>query len=222
VNKIRKIERGIYQVPLFLSPSLEQCRTSLEKQLLNAQRRLRDFARHYHWEKHAEECFMEQAKIFDTQEKFIQELKNLLQLPEDFELPKTISACLEKRVLVAISSDLYKIIYPEGYEKNFYEKLMTHELAHRLHIRILDGNEENMGQIWFFEGFALFAAGQFCNDKKKPGNVWEIITSTKRGSYQEYARVFRYFANIIPLPVLIEHAGEQDFSVWLKNKIMIK
>ncbi len=54
----------------------------------------------------------------------------------------------------------YAEIYPEGIEDKSFEKLLTHEMAHRLHIRILDGNEEAMGPIWFFEGFAIYIADQ--------------------------------------------------------------
>ena len=33
-----------------------------------------------------------------------------------------------------------------------YEKLIAHELAHAYHIQLLDGDEESMGPVWFYEG----------------------------------------------------------------------
>jgi hypothetical protein len=217
MEKITKSEEGIFQIPLFLSASLEPQRANLETHLINAQKRLRDFAVCHNWEEHTNENFIDRAEIFDNQQDFINALLNLLEIDEETELPKTISASLENRVFMSISPELYATIYPEGIEEHSFEKLITHEIAHRLHVRILNGDEEKMGPIWFFEGFALYAAGQFIHDKVDMSAIWDVVNSTTRGSYKEYAGVFRYFAEKIPLPELIEQAGKENFGEWLAN-----
>ena len=132
---------------------------------------------------------------------FISILSTDLMIQNSFKLDKTFSAALEKRRLIAISPVIYAENYPDGIEENSFEKLFTHEMAHRFHIRLLDGDEDAMGPIWFFEGFAIYAAGQFCNSKLKltENEIWEIVNSTARGSYKKYDYVFRYFLEKIPL-----------------------
>jgi len=133
------------------------------------------------------------------------------------KLPKAVSAALEKRVFISVSPGLYSQNYAEGIEDEFYEKLITHEMAHRLHIRILNDNEDAMGPIWFFEGFAIYAAGQFenYNPKTEPSEIWEIVRNTNRGSYKKHAIVFRYFLERTPIQELVAHAGHEDFLKWL-------
>ncbi|MEZ4536771.1 MAG: hypothetical protein R3D26_17495 [Cyanobacteriota/Melainabacteria group bacterium] len=80
-------------------------------------------------------------------------------------IPKTFAAGIEKGVYFSVSPAVYARIYPQGEDPDAFEKLFTHELAHRLHVRILDGDEERMGPIWFFEGFATIASGQFEKNK---------------------------------------------------------
>jgi len=116
---------------------------------------------------------------------------------------------------MAVSPELYSQIYPEGIEDKSFEKLITHEMAHRLHIRILNGNENAMGPLWFFEGFAIYAAGQFANYNLRPAEVWEVVKGTKRRSYQKYGATFRYLLQRAPLQELIERAGRNDFLKWL-------
>jgi len=118
---------------------------------------------------------------------------------------------------MSVSPTLYSRIYPEGIENKSFEKLITHEMAHRLHVRILNGNESAMGPLWFFEGFAIYAADQFGNYTLEPAEIWQIVRNTKRGSYKKYGAVFRYFLKRISIHELIEHAGQEDFLKWLRQ-----
>ena len=87
--------------------------------------------------------------------------------------------------------------------------MVTHFL-NRLHVRILNGNEKAMGPIWFFWGFAIYAAGQFedYHPKMERTEILEIIQSAKRGSYKKYGVVFRYLLKRNSIHDLIEHAGD--------------
>ena len=219
MEKPQKIEEGVYKIPLVLPMSLESQRYELEQTLLAAQRRLRSFAIQYGWSDLIKENFADHAEIYDDKNKFDQRFLKLHGEDLSTKLPKAVSAALEKKVFISVSPKLYNQNYPEGIEERSFEKLITHEMAHRLHIRILNGNESAMGPIWFFEGFAIYAAGQFenYNPQMESTEIWEIIRSAKRGSYKKYGVVFRYFLKKASIQELIEHAGHKDFLKWLEK-----
>lgn len=219
MEKVKKIEEGIYKIPIIFSESLEQQRDKLEQTFIAAQRRLRKFAIRNGWDNLVEENFADRAEIYDDQDKLIQRAIKITNSTPSTEFPKQFSACLENKVFMSVSPGLYSQIYTDDIDKDAFEKLITHEMAHRLHIRILNGNEEAMGPIWFFEGFALYAAGQFekYNPKMETIEIWEIVKSDKRESYKKYAPVFRYFLQKASIQELIEHAGDKDFLDWLRK-----
>jgi hypothetical protein len=94
-----------------------------------------------------------------------------------------------------VSPELYAKNYSEGVEEDSYEKLLAHEIAQRLHIRISNDDEGRMGPPWFFEGFAIYAVEQFRESTCKPSSteIREILSSSKRGSYKKYNDVSRFF-----------------------------
>ena len=214
-------EKGIFSIPLTLPLSLEPQREFFERIILDAQRRLKRFAVAHGWGSYGEESFADRAEIFDDKEKFDITLKDITGTEQSVEFPRTFCAALENRILLCVSPELYRKNYPEGIEEHSYEKLMTHEMAHRLHIRILDGDEDGMGPVWFFEGFALFAADQFENEKidlKQP-DIWKIVTAKERGSYRLYSKVFRYFVKKVSIHELVERASTKDLICWLKERV---
>jgi len=91
-------------------------------------------------------------------------------------------------------------------------------MAHRLHIRVLNGNEEAMGPMWFFEGFALLAAGQFENASLKTPKIWEVVEDPQRGSYKHYSAVIRHFLKKVSLQDMIEQAGKPEFNAWRRRE----
>src|SRR5271157_421979 len=213
----RRFEDGIYFTPLALPLSLEPRRTQFEHALLGAQRRIVRFAERYGWKSLVRESFFDRAEIFNVKAEFDKAIAVVAELPVSTVLPKTYSAVLERRVLMAVSPELYAENYPEGIEEDSYEKLLAHEIAHRLHISILNGDEGRMGPTWFFEGFATYAASQFKEFIRRPSatEIRDIVSSSKRGSYRKYHDVFRFFAEKVSLPEMIERAATGDFSEWL-------
>jgi hypothetical protein len=214
-----QIEYGVYDIPIHLSESLEPQRDLLHGIFLTAQRRLRDFAHKHNWETHIKEPFARLFLVYDDKASFDHDLLKICELETTLELPKTYCAALEQGVLMSVSPELYQTLYPEGKEESAFEKLLTHEMAHRLHIRILGGNEEAMGSVWFYEGFALIAAGQF--EKTAPhlndAEIWEIVSAQERGDYRQYAAVFRYFLGKTSIQQLIEMADKVEFVNWLRE-----
>ena len=212
------IEDGVYDLPLQLDVTLEAQRFSLQKTLLAAQRRLKIFAQKHGWYAHVQEPFAVRAHIYGTKSKFDHDLLEVSGMDTTIQLPKTYCAALEKDILMCVSPQLYREVYPEGAEEDAFEKLITHEMAHRLHIRILGGDEEAMGAVWFYEGFALFAADQF--EQTMPDlseeEIWRVVNAQERSDYRRYASVFRHFLSKASIHQLIENAGTQDFTNWLK------
>jgi hypothetical protein len=201
-------------IPVFISSSLSGQRARLEACITDAAHRLVGFARKYRWENLLAVPLVRETYIFDNQKEFIRKLLAVTGTISPATLPSTVSAALENQLLLAISPELYARIYPEGIETHSYEKLLTHEMAHRLHIRILDGNEEAMGPVWFFEGFALFAAGQFESspEKMNAAEMIRIIQTPVRGSYEKYAILFRQLLEYRSLEKLIDASSSSNFT----------
>ncbi len=202
-----------------LAETLEPLRPILQEACLNAQRRLTNFAKKHCWERHIQKPFARLFRVHADKRSFDTALLETCGLDPTTDLPATYCAALEQEVLMCVSPELYRSLYPEGDEENAFEKLLTHEMAHRLHIRILNGDEDAMGAVWFYEGFAIHAAGQF--EKNAPvlnaEELWEIVLDPQRGSYRRYASVFQNFVKKVPIQDLVERAGKDDFVPWLKE-----
>ncbi len=216
-----QIENGVYAFPLHLEAALETQRAVLENHVLAAQKRLRTFAQAHEWAEHVEAPFAQSTRIYANKTTFDHDLLDLCGLDPALELPSTYCAALEQGVLMSVSPDLYRAVYPEGDEPDAFEKLLTHEMAHRLHIRILHGDEEAMGPVWFYEGFALFAAEQLTHvaPTLTETEIWEVVEMEERIDYRRYVTVFRYFLEKVPLPQLVEMAGKAEFADWLRSVV---
>jgi hypothetical protein len=217
--QIKQVEDGVYKIPILLSESIESQRLILLETILAAQRRLRNFAQQHNWQYHTKEPYAKLFQVYADKASFDQNLLEICGLDTNIELPATYCAALEQGVLLSVSPELYRTLFPEGDEEYAFEKLLTHEMAHRLHIRILKGDENAMGPVWFYEGFALYAAGQF--EKNAPElnttEIWDIVNDPERGSYKNYASVFQYFAGKASIHQLVENAAKDEFLDWLKE-----
>jgi len=214
-----QIEYGVYDIPIQLSESLEPQHDLLHSTFLAAQRRLRDFAHKHNWETQIKEPFAKLFHVYADKTSFDHNLLKICGLDTALELPSTYCAALEQDVLMSVSPELYRTLYPEGDEESAFEKLLTHEMAHRLHIRILGGDENAMGAVWFYEGFALYAASQF--EKNAPAlntaEIWDIVNDPERGSYRRYASVFQYFVGRASIQQLTKMAAKVEFLDWLRE-----
>ncbi len=181
--------------------------------------RVQKFAYENGWERHTAKSFMDKVMIFDSKPDFDKMLLELCEMPSDTELPETYCGALEERVLAVVTPEIYSTVYPQGVEEDFYTKILAHEIAHRLHVRILEGDEDAMGPVWFFEGFALYAADQFCHSKISltKEEIIEILSTEERGSYEKYAYVFRYLVKLSSLKELVSKAGSPDFTEYIIN-----
>jgi len=213
--------KNILGIKLFLSESLEPERDSLFQYFINSQAHLEKFALKYGWGNLLKPGFIQRAEIYDEQAEFIKALLRVCEVENSSDLPSTVSAALEKEIFMSVSPLRYYEIFPEGRETRAFEKLITHEMAHRLHIRILNGDEEAMGPIWFFEGFAIFAADQFSNAAINQEKIWKLLEKKDRGSYLDYGATIRFFLNYVTLPRMVERASQKEFHSWLKKSVGI-
>ncbi|OGK13142.1 MAG: hypothetical protein A2W80_11670 [Candidatus Riflebacteria bacterium GWC2_50_8] len=188
----------LFDTPLLLPPELEKRQKEFCDYLQSARKRLDEFASRHEWGYLVDKTFVDSWEVFNEKPAFDRRLCALLEMPEETTLPATFSAALERRVLMSVTPEIYLKNYPQGHEPEAYAKLLCHEMAHRLHIRILDGNEEAMGPTWFYEGFALFAADQF-SDSYKPlshEELQNLFSEQERGDYRRYAAAFRQLAGM--------------------------
>lgn len=204
-----------------LPPTLESRRLEFQENINAANQNIKDFAKKNGWEALTEESFVDSLMVFDQKSHFNKTYLELVQADTTMQLPDTYCGALEKRTLITVTPDYYAKVYPQGIETASFEKLLTHEIAHQLHIRILNGDEEAMGPIWFFEGFAIFAANQFSKSDLvlTKEEMIDVMKKPERGSYLKYNYIFRYFVKKIPLKELIFMAKNEDFNEVLISKI---
>ena len=219
LSQMKQIEDSVYEIPIELTKSLEPQRAIFQETIIAAQKRLRDFAKKHDWHHYTKQPFARLFQVHADKQSFDHNLLSICGMDTNTELPATYCAALEQEILISVSPDLYRLLYPEGDEERAFEKLLTHEMAHRLHIRILHGDENAMGAVWFYEGFALYAAGQFETNAPEltMPEIWNIVSAPERGSYKKYASVFQYFLKKTSIHQLVENAAKDDFVNWLKE-----
>lgn len=210
------LKKGVYPLPLVLPPSLEMNRSQFEEMIWNAQEKIISFAINHNWDI-TKDPLIKKIEIFYTKDKFDEAVIKAFHLESDTLIPKKACAVVANDVLLMVSPEVYMEIYPQGFEENYYQKLIIHELAHQLHIRILKGDEDKMGPKWFYEGFAIHVANQFQGIEKQlnKDGIWEIIHTDKDVSYQDYKEVIEYVLEKTNLEDLIENAGEANFVEYV-------
>jgi hypothetical protein len=218
-----KLAPGVYDVPLILSRSLEPRREEFRQHIITAQKNLRKFAKKHGWERLTDAPLVGQVEIYDTKAGFDQRAISFSPDLQGKPIPKTFSATVEKNILFAVTPEVCDLNFPQGQEPQSYTKLITHELAHRLEVRIVNGNEDKMGPIWFFEGFAIYAADQYVSNMPEltESEIWAIVDSKDRGSYPKYKAVFIHFLKGLTLQDYVKHASEENFSKWLRAKPLV-
>ncbi len=220
VSAPKQIEPGVFDFSLKLSESLEPRRNELRNEIIEAQRNLHVFAEKNGWSQLMSKPLADSAEIYATKPEWDARLRQIVpDAPKD--IPKTFSAAIEGGILLAVSPDVYFANYPDGKsEPNAFRKLITHEFAHRLHVRICKGKEEKMGPMWFFEGFAIYAANQLNQHPPKLSEkeIWAIANAKERGSYLKYNAVFRHFLGSQPLPKFVDASMQNNFVDKLRKR----
>lgn len=156
--------------------------------------------------------FVNEAILYGTKEAFDDFMKSQPDWPKNTDVPKSFVGVGESKKFHVVSWKVYKNIFPEATIDD-YQRLITHELTHLFHISYLKGKEDNMGPIWFYEGFACLVAHQF-SDEPLPTNekIREILRSPERGNYKLYSSILHELLHTMTVKDLLDHAHDPDFS----------
>lgn len=175
------------------------------------------FAKNNNWEDLIESSFVDSIIIYDNKKAFDTNILLFAGADTSMKLPSSFCGLLDKRTMFLVTPEVYSTSFPDGIEDRSYEKLITHELAHSFHIRILNGEEDAMGPTWFYEGFAISLANQFVDSKLEMDilEIENIMNNPEKGSYEMYGYIFNYFNEKVELREMLIRAKDIDFNEWL-------
>jgi|GEM_PF-618795 len=158
------------------------------------------------------ENFVTKAVIYDSKADFDAMVKSAPDWPAGTTVPKTYVGFGQNKTIFAVSWQVYKAIHPdEVYED--YRKVIQHELVHLFHIAYLHEEENKMGPVWFYEGFACLVAKQY-PDAALPSKdrLSAILMNPNRGDYRQYVAIVRTIFAKKPIKSLLDTASGQTFS----------
>jgi hypothetical protein len=166
--------------------------------------------------------FFRCVEVFADQAGLWARLRTAFGLAEDAPLPTpSLAGALEQGVLTVVTPELYAQVQPRyGAAHGAYARLLAHEMAHRLHIAVLDGDEERMGPAWFYEGFAVVASGDLVGlEVATADDLWRHVRAEGAGAYAHYAAALRFLAARVRLQELVARAGDAGFERWVADRL---
>lgn len=186
---------------------------AIEKSYLHAKTILKDFISVNHLPALGSLELIDEIIVFNQHADFKKILVSKLSMKKEDIQPSFVGT-IWKKTLYLMTKSYYFDHYTSGIESFGYEKLIAHELAHAYHIHLLDGLEEAMGPVWFYEGFAIFASGQFASriDKVSIQHLERILFSEDRMFYQLYGALFQELVLHESLTSLVRDASNPNFS----------
>ncbi len=156
--------------------------------------------------------FVSKVFVYGTKAAFDKTLTSSPSWQAGISVPINYVGYGQSKQFHVLSFTAYQRIHPDA-SVDDYTKLLTHELAHLFHISFLQGQEDEMGPTWFFEGFACYVAGQYQTSVLPEGSrLTKIKSQTGRGSYEDYAAIFRYLTRRSSVrELLIEFRRKSNF-----------
>jgi hypothetical protein len=159
-------------------------------------------------------------EIFSSKTTFDQRLITVDGLSPDTKFPPSYVAVVDGNVLFACSEQAAIASNPVVKSQTDYVQLLTHEMAHALHIALLGGDEARMGPRWFYEGFAVVAAGQFADQPSISKQEYlDVVFSHTKPDYRLYGAALRKLAQTYPLAELISRASKPGFCDWAASAV---
>jgi len=166
--------------------------------------------------------FFRHVEVYADQGELWARLRTVFGLPDDAPLPTpSLAGALEQGVLTVVTPELYARVQPRyGAAPGAFARLLAHEMAHRLHIAVLDGDEERMGPPWFYEGFAVVASGDLVGlEVATADDLWRHARTEGGGAYAHFAAALRFLAERVPLAELVARAADVGFEGWLRERL---
>jgi len=194
------------------SPSSEQQTTDYTK-IHRAIERIVEFATDHHLPIPNPQDLVEDVFIFDNHDTFATRLAQVLQVHKNKILPTFVGTMHHRHLYLMIEPYYLHVSTPaDSFEA--YEKLVTHELAHQYHVFLLNGDEDKMGPMWFFEGFATTVANQYTEKiaSVKRSDIQELMFTEERSSYVVYRAIFDRLVRHKSVSSLLQEASSEDFS----------
>lgn len=158
------------------------------------------------------QAFVAKVVLYGSKTDFDKMISTAPNWPKATAVPKNYVGMGDNKTLHIVSWESYKTIHPEDTIED-YKKLLTHELAHLLHIAFLEGREDDMGPMWFFEGFACLVADQY-PDSKLPNSarIREVLNAPERGNYKDYVSIMRKLNERKSVLDLLRDAKKANFT----------
>ena len=184
--------------------------------VVDAHAMIHRFASDHGWRAHIRVPLCASVRVCETQDALRHAIRSEAGELGEYPPADGLSAGVCSGCLMAVSPEEYERIWPEyGRVAGAWTRLLAHEMAHELHARVA-GAEELMGPRWFYEGFALHAAGQRMGQVvTTAGAAADAMRAGSRGAYAKYAAAFEFFHRHVTLDVLVRRASEADFEDWL-------
>ncbi len=182
-----------------------------------------DFGQINHLERFiASESLMNMV-VFDDHQAFLEALSEKLDLSTIVFL-KTFASYVSDKTLYIMTPQYYQNVYPEGIEKYSYEKLIAHELAHLYHLQLVNNIEDDMGPVWFYEGFAIYASNQFENQRVFISNnhLQRMLEKEQRVYYRYYGEVFKRIMLHYQIKDLLKIVNTSNFNEVIYQKIALE
>lgn len=162
-------------------------------------------------------AFVNRVILYGSKSNFDKMLSSSKDWPKDVPVPKTYVGVGQDKIFHVVSWTAYKAIHPEDQYRD-YQKVITHELGHLFHVAYLKGEDDKMGPIWFYEGFACLIADQYPEANLPPKEkVLDILKNPTRGNYKVYAAILRAIVKKRPIAKLLDQAENPKFSEDVEN-----
>ncbi len=184
----------------------------IEHDIKGAIAQILEFSRSKQLDVRTSEQFITKATVYDSKSSFDKFIEASPGWKTGSKVPATYVGFGEKKEFFVVSWKAYQEIHPNDSRKE-YEKLIVHEIAHLFHAAYLKGDEDKMGPVWFYEGFACVVAGQY-PDASLPQDFASVINAQNRASYKDYVAIFRELLKKYSIRELLDKANDKNFNAW--------
>lgn len=189
----------------------------IESEIQSAVQKVLEFSRANELGIDKSDQFITKATVFETKVNFDNFIKATPEWKAGAIVPANYAGFGEKKEFFVVAWPAYQMIHPKDSRKE-YQRLLVHEIAHLLHSAFLQGHDDKMGPVWFYEGFACYVADQY-KDAAVPRDIGSVVSSPDRGSYRDYAAIFRGLRTKHPVRELLDKASTQDFNGWAISQL---
>ena len=163
-----------------------------------------------------------EVQVFATKEAFDHFLQVTGEWPAQTPVPANVVAVFNNGRLLAAAEVDARRTNPAIDSHDAYVRILAHELVHGLHVAVLRGDKAAMGPRWFFEGFAVAAAGQFDEQHISQADYRAVIAGLPKADYRLFGAAVRKLAQTHSYAELIERARKPDFDTWALGTAVFK